>query len=122
MEWTISFLPETQIVVYKTQGVANGKSSFKMVENIAKTMTEYKAVRCLIDHTSLRSVSSRTEDIYSRPKEIREIGIPPELKIASIVLPSQREYFWFLKTVLRNRNIQYNLFNDRESAIQWLTQ
>jgi hypothetical protein len=120
MEWTITYLPEQQIVVFKTEGLADGKSSFEMVNIVAKTMAEYKAIRCLIDHTSLHSVSIRPEDIYSRPQEIRRIGIPPELKIAAIVLPSQREHLWFLETVFRNRNIQYSLFNDRESAIQWL--
>jgi hypothetical protein len=122
MEWTTSFIPEQQIVVFQTHGVANGESSLEMVNSIVKTMSQNKVLRCLIDHSALSSVSGSAVDIYYRPQKLREMGVPPQVKIAEIVLPAHREHFVFLETVFRNRNMQFCIFNDRESAIQWLTE
>jgi len=121
MEWTISFLPDQQIVVIQTLGVADETSSAEMAKSIAKTMAQHKAMRCLIDHTAISSVSGNTIEIYYRPKGLSEIGIPAKVKIAEVVLPAHKEHFDFLETVCRNRGFDFCTFDDRESAIQWLT-
>ena len=64
MEWTISFLSGQQIVVFQTQGVADRKSSLEMASSVAKTMLQYKAIRCLIDYSALQSVTGRPFEIY----------------------------------------------------------
>jgi hypothetical protein len=120
MEWTMSFLPDQQTVVIQTQGVADETDSLEMARSIAKTMGQYQAMRCLIDHSAISSVSGTTVGIYDRPQSLREIGIPAKIKIAEVVLPDHQEHFSFLETVCRNRGFSFRIFDDRQSAIQWL--
>jgi len=121
MEWTISFLAEQQIVVIQTQGIADETSSLEMVKSLPKAMRENQAMRCLIDHRELSSVSGNSIEIYYRSKEISEMSIPSEVKIAEVVPPDQRGHFGFLETVCRNRGFDFRIFNDPEPAMQWLT-
>jgi hypothetical protein len=121
MEWTISFLPDQQIVVIETHGVADETSSLEMAKSIAKTMAQYKAMRCLVDHSAISSVSGNAVDIYRRPQGLREIGVLSNVRIAEVVLPAHKKHFGFLETVCHNRGFSFCIFDDRESAIQWLT-
>jgi hypothetical protein len=121
MEWTISFLPDQQIVIIQTRGIADETSSVEMAKSISKTMAQHRVMRCLIDHSAISSVSGRIVEIYYRPKRLIEIGILFKVKIAEVVLPAHKEHFNFLETVCRNRGFDFSIFDDRESAIQWLT-
>ena len=120
MEWTVSFLPDEQIVVIQTHGVADEAGSLEMAKSIARTMSEYNAERCLIDHSGIHSVSGAVIKIYYRPQELREVGIPSKVRIAEVVLPAHKAHFDFFETVCRNRGFDFRIFNERESAIQWL--
>jgi hypothetical protein len=121
MEWTISFLPDQQLVIIQTQGVADEAGSREMARSITKTMAQYQVLRCLIDHSALSSVSGSAIEIYDRPQELSEIGVPAKIKIAEVVLPAHQEHFGFLETVCRNRGFYFCVFDNRQSAIQWLT-
>jgi hypothetical protein len=122
MEWTTSFLPDQQIVVIQTRGVADEASSLEMAKNLAKTMIQYKATRCLIDHSAIASVSSSPVEILYRPRKLAGIGIPSEIKIAEVVLPAHKKHFNTLKNVCQNFGFLFRTFDDQESAIQWLTE
>jgi hypothetical protein len=123
VEWTISFLPDKKIVVIQTYGVADETSSIEMAKNISKTMAIHLASRCLIDHSAISSVSGNTIEIYYRPNKLINLGIPfIKIKIAEVVLPAHKEHFGFLETVFRNRGFDFRMFDDRESAIHWLTE
>ncbi len=121
MEWTVSFLPEQQIVVIQTQGIADEASSLGMSKNISKIMIEHKSTRCLIDHTAISSVSGSVFNIYRRPQELREAGVSSQVRIAELVNPDHKAHFGFLETVCRNNGFDFCIFNDQETAIQWLT-
>ena len=122
MEWTISFQSDQQIVIIETRGDADGESSLEMAKEISKAMTKYKTKRCLVDHSAINSVSGSSIGIYYRPQKLNRIGIPSEVKIAEVVLPAHREHFGFLKSVCLNYGFSFLIFDDRESAIQWLTE
>jgi hypothetical protein len=119
MEWTVFLLTDQPVVVIQTSGVADDASSVEMAKSISKTMAKYKVTRCLIDHSGLSSVSGGT-GVYYRPNFLFRLGIPIKLKIAEVVLPAHKDHFAFLETVCRNRGINFSVFNDRETAIQWL--
>lgn len=121
MEWTISFLPDHQVVVIQTQGVADEASSIEMAKNISKIMIEHKSTRCLIDHSAIHSVSGSVVNIYNRPQELRKVGISATVKIAEVVLPAHKTHFGFLETVCRNNGFDFCIFNEQGPAIQWLT-
>jgi hypothetical protein len=120
MEWTMSFLSEQHILVMETQGVADEAGSLEMTKVIPKAMMEHRTKRCLIDHSAIGSFSGQVVNIYYRPQELRGAGIPPGIKIAEVVLPAHRKHFDFLETVCRNQGFDFRIFNDRESAFQWL--
>ena len=120
MEWKNSFLSDEQIVVITTSGVADEASSLEMAKSISKTMTEYNAKRCLIDHSALLSVSGSSVGIYYRPQGLSQTGISSELKIAEVVNPAHKEHFGFLEYVCRNNGFDFHVFESREPAIQWL--
>jgi hypothetical protein len=122
MEWTITYLPDKKIVIIQTSGIADETSSIEMAKNISKAMAKYLVTRCLVDHSAISSVSGSTADIYYRPNRLIRIGVPFKIKIAEVVLPEHKEHFGFLETVCRNRGFHFKMFNDRESAIQWLTE
>jgi hypothetical protein len=120
MEWTISFLPETRIVVVETKGVADSMGSFEMTKSISREMAKHLATRCLIDHTAITSISGTVSEIYYRPQKVFKLALPFTIKLAEIVLPIHRPHFDFLETVFRNRGFDFRIFDDRESAIKWL--
>jgi len=120
MEWTVSFLPDQQIAVIQTRGIADGASSLEMSKSISKIMIEHKSMRCLIDHSALSAVSGDVFKIYQRPQELRGVGVSSAVRIAEVVLPSHRAHFGFLETVCRNNGFDFCIFNEREAAIQWL--
>ena len=122
MEWTVSILTSEQIVVIKTNGVADQDSSLEMAKSISKTMAEHQVTRCLIDHSDLSSVSGSSIEIYYRPQKLRDIGVPSSIKIAEVVLPVHREHFAFLKSLYLQAGFSFQIFDDQESAIQWLTE
>jgi hypothetical protein len=121
MEWTISFLSDLQIVVIQTHGIADETTSLEMAKSIAKAMAQHQAMRCLVDHSAISSVSGSVVKTYYRPDELREVGIPSKVKIAEVVSPIHKEHFGFLENVCRNRGFDFLVFNDQEAAIKWLT-
>jgi hypothetical protein len=120
MEWKNSFLADDQVVVIETSGDADGKSSMEMAKSISQTMIQYKATRCLIDHSALTSVSGDSADIYYRPQGISRTGIPSGVKIAEVVKEEHKEHFGFLEFVCRNNGFAFKVFESREPAIEWL--
>ena len=121
MEWTNSFLPDEQVVVIKTSGIADGPGSLEMAKSIATTMQQYKTSRCLIDHSALVAVAGNSSDIYYRPPAISKTGIPSGVKIAELVKPEHKEHFGFLEFVCRENGFDFRVFEEREPAIKWLT-
>ena len=122
MDWTTSYLPEQRIVIIETQGIADDAGSVEMAKSILKTMQEHSALLCLIDHSAIKAVLGGTVPIYYRPRELREAGIPSNIRIAEVVHPIHKSHFSFFETVCQNFCINLRVFNDRESAIRWLTQ
>jgi hypothetical protein len=121
MEWKNSLLSDEQIVVIETSGVADESSSMEMAKSISRTMMENNATKCLIDHSALISVSGSSTGIYYRPQGISKTGISSKVKIAEVVKPAHKEHFAFLEFVCRNNGFDFHVFENRESAIQWLT-
>ena len=122
MEWTTSFLPDQRIVVIQTRGAADDASSLEMAKSLAKTMAQYKATRCLVDHSAISSVSSSPVEMLYRPRKLVGIGTPSEIKIAEVVPPAHKEHFGSLETVCQRFGFMFRTFDDQESAIQWLTE
>ncbi|PKO00558.1 MAG: hypothetical protein CVU42_03175 [Chloroflexi bacterium HGW-Chloroflexi-4] len=120
MEVNISYLPDDQIVVVKTHGDADAKSSGEMVKSIMLSMKEHRSLRCLLDHTEIHFVTGKTLEVFYRPDEIKKSGMPMNVKLAAVIPEIYREHFKFLETVCQNRGISYRIFESNQSALNWL--
>ena len=120
MEVAISYLPEDQIVVVKTHGDADAKSSSEMVQSIMLAMKEHRSIRCLLDHTEINFISGKTIEVFNRAEEIKNTGMPLNVKLAAVIPEKFKDHFRFLETVCVNRGISFQVFNQKESAVNWL--
>ena len=120
MEVDISYLAEDQIVVVKTHGDADAKSSSEMVKSIMLAMKEHHSIRCLLDHTEIHFVAGKTVEVFNRPEEIKNTGMPLNVKLAAVIPDRYKEHFSFLETVCTNRGISYRAFGNEKSAKNWL--
>lgn len=120
MEIKITYLPEDQMVVVKTTGTADAKSSHEMVQSIFLAMKEHRTIRCLLDHTDINFVSGKTLEVFKRPDEIKNTGMPLNVRLAAVIPEKYKDHFGFLETVCNNRGISYRVFTNAKSAINWL--
>ncbi len=120
MEVDISYLSDDQIVVVKTHGYADAKSSSEMVKSIMLAMKEHLSLRCLLDHTEINFVSGKTIEVFNRPEEIKNTGMPSNVRLAAVIPERYKDHFRFLETVCENRGISYRVFSNNTSAMNWL--
>ncbi len=120
MEWTITIKEDDQYAEIVTSGVADRNGSIEMAKGIGIAMSEKKLTRALIDHSNIVSVSGGALNVYQRPKQFRDMGVINWLNIAEIVRPEHANFFGFLETVCVNSGFGFAIFNDRESALEWL--
>jgi hypothetical protein len=120
MEVNITYVPEDQMVIVKTFGDADAQSSGEMIKSIFMTMQKHKCFRCLLDHTEIHFVSGKTLEVFNRPEQMKNTGMPLNVKLAAVIPPLYKDHFCFLETVCLNRGISYRVFENRNSAINWL--
>ena len=120
MEWTITINEEPQYLEVITGGIADKTGSLSMVKEIIATMGDSKLKKLLINHENICSVSGDMVDVYSRPKEFQEMGVAHEVRVAEVVKPEHKSFFQFLELVCVNRGFEFSIFDDKESALDWL--
>jgi hypothetical protein len=118
MEWTITFHDQYAEVI--TTGIADGQSTQEMAKAMTIEIAKNKRNKVLMDHSKIEGVVGNISEVYKRQEEFRGFGIPDPIKIAEIVKRSHMHFFTFLRTVLRNRGFNVEIFFDKESALTWL--
>jgi len=74
--------------------------------------------RIVVDVTSLRSVPSSVE-LFDFASGFSS-GIPPETRVALVVLPEQERHAKIIETAARKRGVTLNSFLDPEKATAWV--
>ena len=120
MEWIITLNEENQYVEVVTSGVADRDGSIDMAKAITIAMSKNRIKKALIDHRDINSVSGGIVEIYNRPKGFEEIGASQGIMVAEVVKPEHKEFFNFLETVCVNRGYLFSIFENRNSALEWL--
>ena len=120
MEWTITLNEEDQYAEIVTSGVADKNGSLAMAKAISTALNKIKTTRILIDHRNISEVSGSATEIYYRPKELKEIGMVQEIKVAEVVKEEHKAFFKFFETVCVNSGYRFSIFYDRKPAIEWL--
>jgi hypothetical protein len=118
MKWTITFHDNYAEIV--TTGIADSQSTQDMAKAMTIELSKNKKDKVLMDHSNIEGVVGNTSEVYKRQEEFRGFGIPDPIKIAEIVNRSHMHFFTFLRTVLRNRGFNVEIFFDKESALSWL--
>jgi hypothetical protein len=120
MKFDVSFNAENQLAEIITYGIMDTTNSMEMAKAIFTALDQYKAYKILIDQRNIESVSGTISEIYSRPKEFKEIGVIQQVKIAEIIKHEHEKHFKFLELVLVNRGFNISLFFEKETALEWL--
>jgi hypothetical protein len=118
MEWEIT-VHEKHIEVV-TRGIADGKSSLKMAQEITHAMRSNRTTKALVDHHALEAVTGHIVEIYERPRIFKIIGVLWGIKIAEVVKPEHEEHFKFLETVCINQGFRFSVFHEKDLALKWL--
>ena len=111
---------ENQYAEIVTSGIVDRDGSLEMAKAVYIALSKKQIKRLLIDHSNISMVSGGTVEMYHRPVELKEIGMVQDIKVAIVVKPEHNEFFHFLETVYVNRGYMVSVFNDRESALEWL--
>lgn len=120
MEWTTAINEENQYIEVATSGIADSNGSLEMAKAIPLALRNYKFKKILIDHRNITSVSGKVVDVYSRQKQFENIGVIHGIKIAEVIKPEHADFFKFFELVCTNRGYLFSIFNERESALDWL--
>ncbi|RJP61592.1 MAG: hypothetical protein C4539_19560 [Ignavibacteriales bacterium] len=120
MDWEIKIDQGDQYVGVSTTGIADTENSLKMARAIFLECQRLKITRVLIDHKNLEDVVGSMPDIYTRPKEFHNIGVPVIMRIAVVIRKEHCEHFKFLELVLKNQGFNYALFYKKDLALNWL--
>jgi hypothetical protein len=120
MEWTITLNEENQYAEIVTGGIADRNGSLKMAKEISRVLRKTGIKKILIDHRNIKAVSGETLEVYKRPKELKEIGMIPGIKVAEVVKSDHKAFFRFLETVCVNRGFSFLIFEDKKTALDWL--
>jgi hypothetical protein len=120
MEWTITINEENQYIEVVTSGIADSNGSLDMAKAIPLAISNYKIKKILINHSNVTSVSGKVADVYSRQNQFQDIGVARGIKIAEVVKPEHKDFFKFFELVCVNRGFSFSVFNEKESALDWL--
>ncbi len=120
MEWTITLNEENQYAEIVTRGIADGDGSKEMAQEISMVLRKAKIKKVLIDHSHISEVSGGILETYQRPRELRDAGAVHGIHVAEVVKEEHKAFFGFLETVCVNRGYIFSIFNDKQSALDWL--
>ncbi len=120
MNWEITFNSGKQYLGVTTSGIAGTENTIKMAKAIAEECRRLKNTRVIIDHSKIEDVNGSMPDIYTRPKELHNIGVPVIMRIAVVIRQEHSEHFKFLELVLKNQGFNYALFYKKDLALDWL--
>jgi hypothetical protein len=121
MEWTIDYLEKERIVRAKTSGVMDWDEHKRFAEELYPLAKELGVHKILIDFRQMQPKFSILQ-IDDLPNMLREMGVGPGLKIASIYDPASphAHEFKFFNNVATLLSIRVKQFADPDDALTWL--
>jgi len=120
MKWTISHIPENNIVHIETSGTMTADPLNQMVKEVIEAGKLHNARLYLVDHRNVHVKMSFIETV-ERPYELDRLHFPRNSRIAQVIPETHIELFRFLETVMLNRGYHIRVFKDIGLAQEWLT-
>jgi hypothetical protein len=121
MEWTIDYLEKEGIVRAKTSGVMDWDEHKRFAEELYPFAKKQGVHKILIDFREMRPKFTILQ-IDDLPNMLREAGVGPEFKIASVYDPASPHghEFRFFNDVATLLRIKVKQFVDPNEALAWL--
>ena len=122
MTWDVKYIPDENIVQIETTGTFTLADSVAQIKEAVQLLKENEALLVLCDFSYAVSEIS-IADLYSLPKLYLEHGAPRTIKVG-MVLPGtghrHKDYnFW--ETRCRNEGFNVKIFDDTQTAKEWLS-
>ncbi|MFZ0035106.1 MAG: hypothetical protein WAK60_08995 [Sedimentisphaerales bacterium] len=121
MERTIDYLEKDGIVSAKVSGVMDWDENKRFAGELCSFAKKHGMYKTLIDFRQMQSKLTILQ-IDDMPNVLREIGVGPEFKTASVYDPakSHSHEFEFFNNAATLRHIRVKQFTDPDEALTWL--
>lgn len=121
MEWTIDYLEKDRIVSTKVSGIMDWDEHKRFAEELYPFAKKKGVHKILIDFRQMQPKFTILQ-IDDLPNMLTEIGVGPELTIASVYDPESphSHEFKFFNNVATLLSIKVKQFVDPDEAIAWL--
>jgi len=120
MSYEYTITPQDGYLLYITSGVLDDVESLLACTGIALQEAMAKECNLLIDDRRL-TINLSNLDATLTGEHLAEIDLQVMgIRIASVQSPENMELGRMFETVLTNRSLVFKVFEDRESAINWL--
>jgi hypothetical protein len=121
MDWTIDYLEKDHIVRVKASGVMDWDEHKRFAEELYPFAKEHGVLKILIDFRQMQPKFTVLQ-IDDLPDMLRNVGVGPEFKIASVYDPASphSHEFKFFNNVATLLHIRVQQFVDPDEALTWL--
>lgn len=122
MSAEIRHLSAQRAIEVRVAGRLGLKDHERIVEDALRASLVHRCTRVLVDNRRLEPGLAAT-DIYEIPRIYERFFVDPAMRIALLILADERsrEGHGFFETVSRSRGFDVSVFEDRDSALEWLT-
>jgi hypothetical protein len=120
MEWKITLHDKPQYVEVHTSGIADKDGSLAMTKELIGVMRKNRVTRALIDQSRIEKFVGEPYDVHRRPQMMKILGALLNIRVAEIIQPEFREQFEYLEVVFQSQGFKFQIFQERDEAVQWL--
>ncbi len=120
MTWTISHIPEGNIIHNETTGDMTVPTVNQMAKEAKEAGELHRSKSLLFDHRKLSSALDILR-MYDRPKELSNMSFPQTSQISIVTPVSLLKQFTFYEDVMFNRGYMVRVFTDFNLAKEWLS-
>lgn len=121
MDWKIEYLEKDGIVSAKVAGIMDWDQHKRFAEELYPLAHKHGSHKILIDFRKM-TPNFTILQVDDLPKLLKELGVGPEFRIASIYDPStpHSSEFVFFKNVSTITSIKVKLFSSPDEGLAWL--
>jgi len=123
MAWNARYLPDEKIVLFGATGTMSSNDAAEQTKEAARLIKENETNFVLCDYSRVET-EIPVVDLYSLPQLFLELGLSRSMKAAMVVPETGHRYedYVFFENRSRNEGFNVKLFNDVQTAKEWLAQ
>ena len=121
MAWDAKYLPDDKIALFTATSAMSSADAIEQIKEAVRLLKENETNVVLCDYSHVET-KIPVVDLYSLPQRFLELGLSRSMK-AAMVLPEtghRYEDYVFFENRMRNDGFNVKLFNDIQTAKEWL--